>query len=183
MHKASSGIRSTFVRWRPAATLCPALPTQAISACHALYAACKLLLNRRNGELASIYYQAFVTFYVCYNIFVAWVCVPYSATESKTGSRISVNVHIGNVTCYLLYILTFNALFLLKFYFSESRPTYCKINLRNLIILLIISNKLAVFMLETDNPSRRIMRLLFCVSSINTGRTATSTESASRRRI
>ena len=38
---------------------------------------------------------------------------------------------------------------------------------------------MAVFILETDNPSRRIVRLLFYVSSINTGRTTTSTESAS----
>ena len=38
---------------------------------------------------------------------------------------------------------------------------------------------MAVFILETDNPSRRIIRLLFYVSNINTGRTTTSTESAS----
>ena len=31
--------------------------------------------------------------------------------------------------------------------------------------------KMAVFLLETDNSSRRIIRLLFYVSSINTGRT------------
>ena len=42
---------------------------------------------------------------------------------------------------------------------------------------------MAVFILETDNPSRRVIRLLFYVSGINTGRTTTSTESASRRRI
>ena len=39
--------------------------------------------------------------------------------------------------------------------------------------------RMAVFILETDNPSRRIVRLLFYVSSINTGRTTTNTESAS----
>ena len=38
---------------------------------------------------------------------------------------------------------------------------------------------MAVFILETDNPSRRIIRLLFYVSNINTGRITTSTESAS----
>ena len=42
---------------------------------------------------------------------------------------------------------------------------------------------MAVFILEMDNPSRRIICLLFYVSSINTGRTTTSIESASRRRI
>ena len=37
---------------------------------------------------------------------------------------------------------------------------------------------LAVFILETDNPSRWIIRLLFYVCSINTGRNPTRTESA-----
>ena len=59
--------------------------------------------------------------------------------------------------------------------------SYNKIN--SLVIGETLMAKMAVFILQTDNPSRRIIRLLFYVSSINTGRITASTKSASRRRI